>query len=127
MAAAFPAATLDEFAPRPVGRRALVSLASAALRARSRLGAAPSGAPRAESASLADGRARVRPSAGQGDRRDADPALGAQPAAARAASARGRLAPRRRWLFLLLRRAAADGGGGLFALLLGEPHFHLAE
>src|SRR5690349_18717650 len=123
MAAAQPAATLDELPSRALGRRALFPLAAAALRARSRLGAPAPGAARAESAPLGARGNGVRPSARESDRRHAKPALGAPCAArGRAASAR-----RRRPLilyyvlstefrlaagsfFLLLGRAAAYGG-----------------
>ena len=91
------AAALAERAPRPLGRRALVPVALAAVRARPRLGAAAPCAARPQGAPLAARVTRLRPPAGQGDHRDAESALGAQPAAARAASARRRQPLRQTW------------------------------
>src|SRR5690348_5421355 len=90
MAAAQPARALDEFAPRPLGGRALVPVEMAAPRARSGLGAPAACASGAQSAPLAARHRGVGSPAGQGHRRHAAPALGAPRGLTRAAPPRGR-------------------------------------
>src|SRR5437868_14508037 len=72
-----PAAALVQSAARPFGGRALVSLAAAAPRARSRVGASASGAARAQGAPLGARGDGVGPSPGESDRRHASATMGA--------------------------------------------------
>src|SRR5690349_20855644 len=112
MAAAQPAAAVDELAPWPLGRRAFLPVTLAAGGARSRLGAAEARFAGPQGPPLAARHCRLRPPAGEGDCRHAAPALGAPDIAARAAPARRRRALARAGgcFFVLLRRGPADGG-----------------